>query len=80
MDGMAFPTVDRSGEARAHERARRVQSGRDFINKLDEDKMSVREMDHAIRTTRDKLDTLEKILTNRKMQATAGEDTIHSEL
>ncbi|KAE8423291.1 hypothetical protein BDV36DRAFT_243248 [Aspergillus pseudocaelatus] len=80
MDGMVFPTVDRSGEARAHERARKVQSGRDFINKLDEDKMSVREMDHAIRTTREKLDTLEKILTNRKMQAKAGEDTLHSEL
>ncbi|RAQ60203.1 hypothetical protein AFCA_005082 [Aspergillus flavus] len=80
MDGMVFPTVNRPGESRAHERARKIQSGRDFINKLDEDKMSVREMDHAIRTTREKLDTLEKILTNRKMQATAGEDTMHSEL
>ncbi|PIG69152.1 GRAM domain protein [Aspergillus arachidicola] len=80
MDGMVFPTVNRPGESRAHERARKIQSGRDFINKLDEDKMSVREMDHAIRTTREKLDTLEKILINRKMQATAGEDTMHSEL
>ncbi|KAE8383281.1 hypothetical protein BDV26DRAFT_252007 [Aspergillus bertholletiae] len=79
MDGMAFPTVNRPGESRTHERARKLQSGRDFINKLDEDKMSVREMDYAIRTTREKLDTLEKILIDRKMQA-AGEDTIHSEL
>ncbi|KAE8356160.1 hypothetical protein BDV28DRAFT_2953 [Aspergillus coremiiformis] len=79
MEGMAFPTVNRPGEARAYQRARKIQSGRDFMSKLNEDKMSVREMDHAIRTTRERLDTLEKILVNRKGQATR-EDTIRPEL
>ncbi|KAF5860345.1 GRAM domain containing [Aspergillus alliaceus] len=81
MDSLAFPTVNRPGELRAHERARKVQSGREYSNKLDNEKMSVREMDYAIRTTRERLDTLEKILVDRKKQATAGaDDAIHTEL
>ncbi|KAF7586557.1 GRAM domain containing [Aspergillus hancockii] len=79
MDGMAFPTVNRPGESRTHGRGRKIQNGRDFANKLDEEKMSAREMDHAIRTTRERLDTLEKILNGRK-KSTTEEEAVHSEL
>ncbi|KAE8149993.1 hypothetical protein BDV25DRAFT_118824 [Aspergillus avenaceus] len=78
MEGMSFPTVNRAGEMRTQQRARKLQGGREMMNKLDEEKMSDREMDHAIRTTRERLDTLERILNNRKTQPQA--ENIHSEL
>ncbi|EAU30454.1 conserved hypothetical protein [Aspergillus terreus NIH2624] len=73
MDGMAFPTVQRPAETRQQKRSRRLQGEREIVDKLADEKMSVREMDHAIRTTRERLDTLERILTKRNTRSTGTE-------
>ncbi|OJJ48918.1 hypothetical protein ASPZODRAFT_1352582 [Penicilliopsis zonata CBS 506.65] len=76
MDGMNFPTARRSLES--HTRHKRLLKNlppeRELEAKLNEEKMSDREMDYAIRTTRERLDVLEKMLRNRK--PTHNEDPI----
>ncbi|KAL4890114.1 hypothetical protein BDV59DRAFT_185287 [Aspergillus ambiguus] len=81
MDGIAFPTVQRPVERRQQKNSRRLQGEREIMDKLADEKMSAREMDHAIRTTRERLDTLEQILTRRTSQYSGSEqDAIHAEL
>ncbi|KAF9891009.1 hypothetical protein FE257_005266 [Aspergillus nanangensis] len=79
MDGMAFPTVSRPVESPAKKKSRRLQGEREVVDMLNDEKMSAREMDHAIRTTRERLDTLERILTKRDPNS-KGQDTVHAEL
>ena len=76
MDGLAVPTVSRTMESRTQQYSRKVQSERALASKVNEEKMSDLEMDHAIRTTRERLDTLEKILLDRRADSAAG----HTEL
>ncbi|PWY79122.1 GRAM domain protein [Aspergillus heteromorphus CBS 117.55] len=76
MDGLAFPTVSRPMESRV-QGSRKVQSDRMLASKVGEEKMSDLEMDHAIRTTRERLDSLERILSQRR---SADQEPIHPEL
>ncbi|PWY85836.1 hypothetical protein BO94DRAFT_547014 [Aspergillus sclerotioniger CBS 115572] len=76
MDGLAVPTVSRTMESRTQQYSRKVQSERALASKVNEEKMSDLEMDHAIRTTRERLDTLEKILLDRRSDPATG----HTEL
>lgn len=78
MDGMVFPTANRPMESQKPNR--KVQSQRAWNEKLSENKLSDREMDHAIRTTRERLDTLEEMLNKRKAQWTVAEESIPHEL
>ncbi|THC93133.1 hypothetical protein EYZ11_007376 [Aspergillus tanneri] len=80
MDGMSFPTVNKPVESQMREQSRWLPGDRQFIDKLSENKMSDREMDYAIRTTRERLDTLERILTRRKSQSAAKQEMEHTEL
>ncbi|RJE18106.1 GRAM domain protein [Aspergillus sclerotialis] len=79
MDGMVFPTAGKPLESRQKPN-RKLQSQRALAEKLSDGKMSDREMDYAIRTTRERLDTLEEILKNRKAQWTVADDSIQREL
>ncbi|KAI9044315.1 GRAM domain containing [Aspergillus affinis] len=80
MDGMAFPTVNRPVESQTRQRSRKVPGDRQVIDMLGEEKMSDREMGHAIRTTRERLDSLEKILNQRKLQSATEQGAEHTEL
>ncbi|KAJ5663342.1 hypothetical protein N7507_004073 [Penicillium longicatenatum] len=67
MDGMVFPALHHRMPAPTH-KAPRVNAAdeRDLIDRLREEKVSDREMDHAIRTTRQRLDILEEMMNNRR--------------
>lgn len=76
MDGMVFPNFHhRMAEPEASRRAPRLSPSdeRDLAARLREEKVSDREMDHAIRTTRQRLDVLEEMMNKRKPQQTADE-------
>ncbi|KAL4870590.1 hypothetical protein BDV12DRAFT_165862 [Aspergillus spectabilis] len=75
MDKMAIPKVSRQSEPRISRSNRRPQNERDLRDSLEEETLSDREMDHAIRSTRERLDTLERILTKRRSQSPAEEST-----
>jgi hypothetical protein len=81
MDGIPVPTVNRQFESRLPRKGRKLQTAeRELRDSLTEDTLSDREMGHAIRTTRERLDTLERILSKRRTQPTTGEDTPHEDL
>ncbi|KAJ5104767.1 hypothetical protein NUU61_002114 [Penicillium alfredii] len=82
MDGMVFPTVHRSPEPHPSRRSSRVNAAdeRELASRLREEKVSDREMDHAIRTTRQRLDVLEEIINKRKAQWEVEEEQIRPEL
>ncbi|KAJ5378692.1 hypothetical protein N7509_011811 [Penicillium cosmopolitanum] len=76
MDGMVFPSLHhRMAEPEASRRAPRLSPSeeRDLAARLREEKVSDREMDHAIRTTRQRLDVLEEMMNKRKTQQSADE-------
>ncbi|KAL1962589.1 hypothetical protein VTN77DRAFT_9382 [Rasamsonia byssochlamydoides] len=67
MDGFSFPVAD-------SQRARRQKlRSKDLAGRLDEVRMTEREMDHAIRVTRERLDILEEIVNKRKDQRRMAE-------
>lgn len=68
LDGAVFPTVSRPSMSPLRQRAQQLRSEGGLSSKMGEDKMSDREMDAAIRTTRERLDALEEILNKRKTQ------------
>lgn len=70
MDGMVFPTGHRFPDSHTARRAPRVNAADQyqFAARVREEKVSDREMDHAIRTTRQRLDILEEMLNKRKTQ------------
>lgn len=83
MDGMAFPVLHhRTADAQASRRSSRVNPAdeRDLIARLREEQVSDREMDHAIRTTRQRLDILEQMMSNRKAERMPAGEPIRSEL
>lgn len=68
MDGMVFPALHHRMPAPTHKVPRvNVADERDLIDRLREEKVSDREMDHAIRTTRQRLDILEEMMNNRRV-------------
>lgn len=75
MDGMVFPNVYRSPEPHSSRRSSGVSvtDERELAAWLREEKVSNREMDHAIRTTRQRLDVLEEMMGKRKVQWEADE-------
>lgn len=83
MDGMVFPTLHhRTPEPRASRKSSRVNAAdeRELAARLREEKVSDREMDHAIRTTRQRLDVLEEMMNNRNSQRLPDDKPIRSEL
>ncbi|KAJ5796964.1 uncharacterized protein N7518_005504 [Penicillium psychrosexuale] len=81
MDGMVFPNVYRSPEPHPSRRSSgaSILDERELAARLREEKITDREMDHAIRTTRQHLDVLEKMVDKRKAQWEADEP-VKSEL
>ncbi|KAJ5926984.1 hypothetical protein N7516_008757 [Penicillium verrucosum] len=81
MDGMVFPNVYRSPEPHPSRRSSGVSTSdeRELAARLREEKISDREMDHALRTTRQRLDVLEEMMGKRKAQW-EGEEQAKSEL
>ncbi|KAJ5794655.1 hypothetical protein N7457_001254 [Penicillium paradoxum] len=81
MDGMVFPNVYRSPELHPSHRSFRASAAdeRELAARLREEKVSNREMDHAIRTTRERLEVLEEMMGKRKAQW-ATEDAAKTEL
>ncbi|KAJ5562437.1 hypothetical protein N7535_003110 [Penicillium sp. DV-2018c] len=74
MDGMVFPNVYRQ-EPHASRRSPGVSASdeRELAARLREDKVSNSEMDHAIRTTRQRLDVLEEMMNKRAAQLKVDE-------
>lgn len=68
LDGAVFPTVSRPPMSPLRQKTQQLRSEGGLSSKMGEDKMSDREMDAAIRTTRERLDALEEILKKRKTQ------------
>ncbi|KAJ5343244.1 uncharacterized protein N7506_003068 [Penicillium brevicompactum] len=81
MDGMVFPNAYRSPEPHPSRRSSGSSAAneRELASRLREEKVSDREMDHAIRTTRQRLDVLEEMMSKRKVQWDADEP-VKSEL
>ncbi|KAJ9243575.1 hypothetical protein DTO207G8_1716 [Paecilomyces variotii] len=81
LDGLSFPVVDtRSGsQARQGEQRKRLKGANDLKTRINEEKMSQREMDDAIRVTRERLNILEEVVKKRKTQKQKDEE-IHTEL
>ncbi|KAJ5360268.1 hypothetical protein N7517_009459 [Penicillium concentricum] len=70
MDGMVFPNVYRSPEPHTSRRSYGVSTSdeRELAERLREEKVSDREMDHVLRTTRQRLEVLEEMMGKRKAQ------------
>lgn len=66
IDGTVFPVVSRPPQSPLRQKVQQLRHDRDLSAKMSEDKMSDREMDAAIQTTRERLDALEGILNKRK--------------
>lgn len=78
MDGIAFPTTSKPLESRLRAKpTRKQQNARELAGILRENRMSDREMNHAIRTTRERLDTLEEMLYRQKVESTEPEEIQH---
>ncbi|KAF7128366.1 hypothetical protein CNMCM5793_003096 [Aspergillus hiratsukae] len=74
MDGMTFPAASRPADSQLRQGSSQLQ------DKLRNERMSDREMNHAIRTTRERLDVLEEILSRRNSQKTTDDEALHREL
>ncbi|KKK24392.1 hypothetical protein AOCH_001456 [Aspergillus ochraceoroseus] len=81
LDGLSYPAVHKASEPRMPQKSgRRPQSERDLRDTLSEENMSDREMNQAIRTTRERLDALEKILNKRNVKPPTETETLREEL
>lgn len=74
MEGMAFPAANRPTDTQLRQGSSQLQ------DKLRNERMSDREMNHAIRTTRERLDVLEEILSRRNSQKSTDDEALHREL
>ncbi|KAJ5702480.1 hypothetical protein N7488_010028 [Penicillium malachiteum] len=80
MDGMVFPALHHRMPQPGQKAPRvSVADERDLVARLREEKVSDREMDHAIRTTRQRLDILEEMMNNRRADR-VPQEPIQSEL
>ncbi|KAJ5908375.1 hypothetical protein N7495_001057 [Penicillium taxi] len=82
MDGMVIPTLRQMPDPSARHKSSRFNAAdqRDFVAQLREQKVSDREMNHAIRTTRQRLDILEGMMNNRQVQDVPNGEPTHSDL
>ncbi|KAL5003209.1 hypothetical protein BDV10DRAFT_68107 [Aspergillus recurvatus] len=80
LDGILIPTVKCQSDTRTSRSNRRSQNEREVKALLSEETLSDREMDHAIRSTRERLDTLERILHKRRSQSTESTESSREEL
>lgn len=80
LDGIAIPTMARQSALRVPRNNRKAQSEREFKDSLDGETLSDREMDYAIRSTRERLDTLERILLKRRPQPAERTESSREEL
>lgn len=64
MEGMSFPNVYQTmgPQAAQNQKRRKLHGKREVAARLSDEKMSTREVAHAIRTTRERLDVLEGVL------------------
>lgn len=77
MDGLSYPVVgagsgDDSAAAKARKQRERILAGKSMESKLLKEKMSVREVEDAIRVTQERLEALKGVVEKRK--ATRGGD------
>ncbi|KAJ5628602.1 hypothetical protein N7490_010830 [Penicillium lividum] len=80
MDGMVFPALHHRMPEPTHKAPRvNVADESNLIDRLREEKVSDREMDHAIRTTRQRLDILEEMMNNRRADR-VPQEPLRSEL
>jgi hypothetical protein len=69
MDGIGIPVASQKHDPQARQRERRQRlRSKDLVSKLNEEQMSQREVDHAIRVTRERLNVLEELVNERKDQ------------
>ena len=80
LDGAVFPMVNKPPASPLRQKAQQLRGERELSEKLSEENMSDREMDAAIRTTRERLDALEEILNKRKVQPIVEEVQSRHEL
>lgn len=80
LDGAVFPMVNKPPPSPLRQKAQQLRGERELSEKLSEENMSDREMDAAIRTTRERLDALEEILNKRKVQPIVEEVQSRHEL
>ncbi|KAL1851200.1 hypothetical protein Plec18170_006524 [Paecilomyces lecythidis] len=81
LDGLSFPVVDTRSrsQARQEEQRRRLKGANDLKMRINEEKMSQREMDDAIRVTRERLNVLEDVVKKRNVHKQKDEE-VHAEL
>lgn len=77
LDGAVFPAVNRPPTSPLRQKAQQLRSERELSAKMGEEKLSDREMDAALRTTRERLDALEDILNKRKSQPVEEVQSLH---
>ncbi|BCR84874.1 GRAM and VASt domain-containing protein [Aspergillus chevalieri] len=79
LEGALFPMV-RPSVSPLRQKAQQLRAERELSAKMSDDKMTDREMDAAIRTTRERLDALEDILNKRKAHSIVEEVQSRHEL
>ncbi|OQE39929.1 hypothetical protein PENCOP_c006G08258 [Penicillium coprophilum] len=81
MDGMVFPNVYRSPEPHTSRRSYGISASdeRELAERLQEERVSDREMNHVLRTTRQRLEVLEEMMGKRQAQGKV-DDSVKSEL
>ncbi|KAL4957497.1 hypothetical protein BDW69DRAFT_22852 [Aspergillus filifer] len=80
VEEIAIPTMNRHSKPLIPRSNRRFQSERELKDSLSEETLSDLEMDHAIRSTRERLDTLERVLSKRKTQFPEKTESSREEL
>lgn len=80
LEGALFPTVSRPPVSPLRQKAQQLRAERELSAKMSDEKMTDREMDAAIRTTRERLDALEEILNKRKSHSIVEEVQSRHEL
>lgn len=82
MDGMVFPSFHNRVPGTHPGRSSRINAAdeREFFARLREEKVSDREMNHAIRTTRQRLESLEEMMNKRRAQPVPGDLPSRAEL
>lgn len=68
LDGMSYPAIHQATDSkiRQSQLRRKAHGKKDVASRLSEEKMSNREMAYAIRTTRERLDVLEEVLSKQE--------------
>lgn len=80
MDGMSFPRFYQATETQKQQNQMRhkAQGKRELAARLRDQKMSNREVAHAIRTTRERLDILEDVLGRHKFGPSSDDNNLAS--